>query len=365
MRRIFLSIIITILLCCMAVPLSVCAEDDSSSEAVISGQVDDILSDYDIGYSYGDMDELSFGSLFGRIRDALADRLAAPVKTLGLLLTVIVIVSILKGTGESFFSRGSSADLYGMICVITAVNVITPQLFSVYGRAVEAIELTGGFIAVFVPIFAGLTAAMGGITSAGVYDLMILGASEAIVQFTKGLFMPIVSAAAMLAVSGSVFGNKSLESVVQLLKKLITWGLTVAMTLFTGFVSMKCSLTGKTDGIASKTTKFVISGFVPIVGGAVSDAYGAVRSSFDVIRSTVGTAGSIGIILIILPPVLEIIIFRAVMWIGTAAAELFSEEHMTKLLRAIDSGLAIAQTILVCYGLMFILCTAILMRSVS
>lgn len=365
MRRIILTVIITILLCGFAVPFRVSAETEGDgSEAVISGQVDDILSDYDIGYSYEDMDELSFGNFFGRIRDAVADRLSAPIKMLGLLLTVIIIVSVLKGTGESFFAREPSADLYGMICVITAVNVITPQLFSVYGRAVEAIELCGGFIAVFVPVFAGLTAAMGGITSAGVYDLMILGASEAIVQFTKGLFMPIVSAAAMLAVSGSVFGNRSLESVVQLLKKLITWGLTVSMTLFTGFVSMKCSLTGKTDGIASKATRFVISGLVPVVGGAVSDAYSTVRSSFDVIRSTAGTAGSVGVLLIILPPVLEIIIFRAVMWIGTAAAELFSEEHLTKLLKAVDSGLAIAQTVLVCYGLMFILCTAILMRTV-
>ena len=154
-----------------------------------------------------------------------------------------------------------------------------------------------------------------------------------------------------------------MSGVVQLLKKVITWTMTITMTVFIGFVTLKCSLAGKTDGAATKAARFVISGSVPVVGGAVSDAYAAVRSSFDLIRGTVGTVGCIAVLLIVLPPVIQLMLFRFVMWIGAAAAELFSAEHMKKLLSSFDSALAIAQSVLACYGVMFVLCTGILMHT--
>ena len=139
----------------------------------------------------------------------------------------------------------------------------------------------------------------------------------------------------------------------------------VFIPVFTGFVTFKCTLAGKADGAATKTTRMVISGIVPVVGGAVSDAYATVRSSFDIVRGTVGTGGCIAVVLIILPPVIQVLAVRLVMWIGSAAAELFEEKAMQKLLDSLDSGLAIAQSVLVCYGVMFVICTGILMQTVG
>ena len=43
----------------------------------------------------------------------------------------------------------------------------------------------------------------------------------------------------------------------------------------------------------------------------------------------------------------------------------FDYEQIKKLLSGIDSGLAIAQSVLIGFGMMFILCTAILMQAVK
>jgi stage III sporulation protein AE len=174
--------------------------------------------------------------------------------------------------------------------------------------------------------------------------------------------VPVLGLTAVLAVSGSVFPNSSGEAFLGLIKKVVTWGMTVVMTLFTGFVTLKCSLAAKADGVATKTAKFMISGFVPVVGSAVSDAYSTVRGSFDVIGGTVGTAGIFAVLLIMLEPAAEIVLFRLVMWIGTAAAEMFSAEPVAKLLKGLDSGLAIAQSVMICYAVMFVISTAILIQ---
>lgn len=362
MKRIFAIAVIPFILFFMIIPLNAAAEYETE-QSEIAGELDDILSDYDIGWGFGDISGLTFGEIWERIADSLSDRLHAPMKLLGTLLAVIVFTAVVKGLGDGVFTGGSNSGLYNMVCVLTAVTAITPSLFIVYENALTAVQRTGGFMLVFVPVFAGITIACGGTLSGGAYSMMILGASELFTALTDKYLMPVLGVTAVLAVSGSVFPNVSVDGIVKLIKKLITWAMTVSMTLFTGFAAMKCTLAANTDGAAVKTAKYLISGFVPIVGGAVSDAYSTVRGSFDVMRSTIGTAGNIAVLLFILPPVIEILVFRGVMWIGTAAAELLSADPLVRLMKAIDSSLAIVQSILICYSVMLIICTGILIQS--
>lgn len=364
MKKIFI-IIAAVLTFLSVSPLDCAAEDFSAQQSEMVEQVDELLEEYDLGGSADDLSGLSFGEIWAKVRESFAERVNAPAKMLGTLLIVVVFTAVVQSAGESMLSQSPTSSLYSMICVLTAVTVITPQLLTVYSRTMTAITRTGGFISVFVPIFAAMTAVSGGLTSGGAYNVLILAASEAVVQLSVQFLAPLLSAATILAITGSAFPNASLDSISALLKKLVTWGLTVVMTLFTGFVSMKCTLSAKADGVATKAAKLMISGFVPVVGGAVSDAYATVRSSFDVIRTTVGAAGTVAIVLIMLPPILELLLFRAVMWIGAAAADVFSAAQLSKLMKGVDSALAIAQSVLVCYSVIFVICTGILMNAVN
>ncbi|MBP5578833.1 MAG: hypothetical protein J6X56_05040 [Ruminococcus sp.] len=361
MKKVILSLFIIILLIALALPLRANAVDEQEAKSQYTEQLDDILSDSDIEIGSDEISSMTFGGFAKAIAAKVTESDISPFKLLGTILLVTVISVLLKNTGSIAFR--STADIYSMVCILTAVTVISPPLFNAFSQAANAVSVSGGFISVFIPVFSGATAASGHITSAAVYDVAVLAASELIVQLISGFLMPVLSAAVMLSVTGSVFSKNDMSGVVQLLKKVITWTMTITMTVFIGFITLKCSLAGKTDGAATKAARFVISGSVPVVGGAVSDAYAAVRSSFDLIRGTVGTVGCISVLLIMFPPVIKLLLFRFVMWTGAAAAELFGAEHMKRLLGSFDSALAIAQSVLVCYGVMFVLCTGILMQT--
>ncbi len=347
----------------ISVPLTSFAEYAYEEENEISSQVDELFSEHDTGFSYDDVMGLSFSEAAAIVRDKLSGDITAPIRLLTSILAVIIFTAVMQSAGESFFDKGRAGGMYDLICVTAAAAVIVPQLVLVYEGALSAIEKTGSFLLVFVPMFSGITVAAGGIASGSLYNMMILAASELIVKLSDSFLVPVLSITAVFAISGSIFPNASVNGIAELLKKTATWGLTIAMTLFTGFVTLKCSLTAKADGAASKTAKLVISGFVPVVGGAVSEAYSTVRSGLEVIRGTVGVGGSIAIVMFMLPPILKIMAFRLVLWIGTAAADLFSAESLSKLMKGLEGGLAIAESVLICYSLMFILCTAILMQS--
>lgn len=365
MKKRLIIPLVFIIMIIISFPLTASASQLSEEVAEISGQIDEIMYSNDVKLTYGEIADLSLGELWNRVKESVSADAKAPLRLLGILLVAAVFTAVMKSFGDGILNGASSSELFDMICIVTAAAAVTPQLIDVYGDALGSIERSGAFLLVFVPVFAGITIAIGGIVTGGLYNVLILAASEILVGLSQNYLMPVLSVTAVLAVSGSIFPNASVDGFITLMKKVITWGMTVGMTLFTGFLTLKCTLAGKADGVATKTAKFVMSGFVPIVGGAVSDAYSTVRGGFDVIRGTVGTAGIFAVVLIMMPPILKILIFRVVMWAGTAVSELLSARPLAKLLKGLDSGLSIAQSVLICYSLMFILCTAIMMQTVG
>ena len=265
MKRIVYWIFITILLCTFTVPVTSFAEEMTAQESEISGQVDELFEEHEIGFSYEDIVGLSFSEVANLLRNKIADVLSAPLKLLVAILVVVIFTAVTQSAGESFFDRSRSGGMYDLICVTAAAAVITPQLLSVYSGAITAIEQTGSFLLVFVPAFSGITVATGAVTTGSFYNMMILAASEVIVKLSESFLTPLLSLMAVFAITGSIIPNASVSGFSELLKKTSTWGLSIAMALFTGFVSMKCTLTSRADGAASKAVKMMISGFVPVV----------------------------------------------------------------------------------------------------
>ncbi len=357
MKKIFIIVISLILIFPCFAPFSVYASELSDYTMEITEELDGILSEFGTGFEAADMDDLSLEALGSIIWSELSSRLSSPMKMLSSVFLVIVFSSVMKSAADN------SDKMYSTICVIASVMVILPQLADVYSGILRTIQNTGGFILVFVPVLSAVSVACGGFSTAGVCHMMLLGASEVIVKLSESYLLPVLGITASMGAAGSVFPSTSLESIVNLLKKTVTWGISITMTLFTGFVTLKCSITGRADGAAAKTAKMLVSGFVPIVGGAVSDAYSTVKGSFEVIGGTVGAAGIAAIAVLLLPTLLELLVYRFVMWAGSAAADVFAAQEISKLLKSIDSGFAIAQCVLVCYSVIFILCTAILMKT--
>lgn len=352
--------IMTVILC--IAPLTAYAEDEIDYGEEITAEIDGLLNDYDLGFSVDDIEDMSFSELTAALWECVKSRLEAPVRILCSIFLVIVFTSFTRSMGGGTLSKASE-EIYGMVCVMAAVTVIVPQLLTVYGEILETLQRSGGFLLVYVPIFSAVSVACGSFMSAGVYHMSMLGASEMIVKLCESYFMPVLGLMSGLTVTGSIFPNQSLDSLVNLMKKGITLAISLIMSLFIGFVTLKCTISGKADGAAAKTVKMMVSGFIPIVGSSVSDAYSTVKGSFEVIGGTVGAAGIVAVAMMILPKLLEVIVYRAVVWIGAAAADVFSAGAVSKLLKGFDSGLAIAQCVMICYSVIFIFCSAILMQT--
>ena len=133
------------------------------------------------------------------------------------------------------------------------------------------------------------------------------------------------------------------------------------MTIFVGLLSIQSIIGNSADTLSVKTGKFMVSNFVPVVGGAISDAYTTLKGSFGLLKSGVGGVGIMVILIMVLPTIITIGLNRIVISIASIGAEIFSVPGLAKLFKNISSVISIAFSIVISFSIMFIVSTALIM----
>lgn len=290
----------------------------------------------------------------------IAEHVKRPFQMLAGLLTVILFAALLQGLHGGNLRPGTE-QVFEFLCALAAVAILAEPLCQSFAAVETALTQGAEFMLVFVPVFAGILAAGGTTGSAVCYQTAVIALADGVMQMITRMLLPFCTMGFALAIVDAVSPSVSVSGLLTLSKKVTTWILGLLMSVFLGVLSMQNWITGSVDTAATKTTKYVISNFVPVVGSAVSDAYTTVRSSLQILRSTTGTVGIAAICILFLPPLVQLLLYRGVVAIGTAAAELFGTKRLLRLLRGTQQALAIAFALLVCFGIMFVVATAIAM----
>lgn len=354
--------------------VSVQAEEENMTQTLAeesgSADVTDSL-DWDVqsvlerlGLSVSDAgdisDKFTLSAVWDVLGEYIAEHVERPFQMLAGLLTVIIFAALLQGL-HSGNMRAGTEQVFEFLCALAAVGILADPLCQSFAAVETTLNQGAEFMLIFVPVFAGILAAGGTVSSAVCYQTAVIALTDGVMQMITRVLLPFCTMGFALAIVDAVSPSVSVSGLLTLSKKVTTWVLGLFMSIFLGVLSMQNWITGSVDTAATKTTKYVISNFVPVVGSAVSDAYAAVRSSLQILRSTTGVIGIAAICILFLPPLVQLLLYRGVVAIGTAAAELFGTQRLLRLLRGTQQALAIAFALLVCFGIMFVVATAIAM----
>lgn len=377
MKKIWISLTIAVLLLLTlgwwcAVPAHAEEDDMTHTFAEESGSADvtdsldwNVQSVLDrLGLSVSDPTKIAEAFTLSTVWDVLGEYISEyverPFQMLAGLLTVIIFAALLQGL-HSGNMRNGTEQVFEFLCALAAVGILAEPLCQSFTAVENALNQGAEFMLIFVPVFAGILAAGGTAGSAVCYQTAVIALADGVMQMITRVLLPFCTMGFALAIVDAVSPSVSVSGLLTLSKKVTTWILGLFMSVFLGVLSMQNWITGSVDTAATKTTKYVISNFVPVVGSAVSDAYTAVRSSLQILRSTTGVIGIAAICILFLPPLIQLLLYRGVVAIGTAAAELFGTQRLLRLLRGTQQVLAIAFALLVCFGVMFVVATAIAM----
>lgn len=320
-----------------------------------------ILNDMNIrDFSPQSTQDLTMGNFFQGIVNVLRDNIYEPLKVLMSVLGIVFLsasFNTLKNSGISS-ALDSMIDLISVLCIVA---VLAPGIFTVIESAVSVIEASSSFMLLYIPVISVLIFTGGQQLSAMTFYSSMIYISNLILQITSKILLPILKCILALSVVSSVSNNVSLEGFISLFKKAVKLIICFLMSLFTAFITMKSIVSVSEDTISNKVVKFAINNFVPLVGGALSDAYQTVVSCVGILKSGVGVAAMVAIFTVFLPGVFKCIVWQGVVLLGSAVCDVFGIKQTSTLLSSFAVILSTVSAVMISVMVIYIVSTAIIL----
>lgn len=340
-----------------AAPISAYDFGQSDIYEALPPEAEEILDGLDATPDNGGS-ELTAENIFVMIWETIKENAPKPLAMLASVIAVVILCSVT----ESMHEGGNAlAGTFNTVGVLACSGMICTSFALVMESSKTAINALSAFLTVYIPTFAGIMAASGQTATATAYSATITVASQLVTQLFSVLIFPLSSCIMGISIAGAINPELRINSIADAARRLIYWGLGLLMAVFTGLLSVQSFVAAAADSVSMRAVKFTVAGAVPIVGGAVAEALQTVKSSMTLLKSTTGSFGIIASVTVMLPIVLSVILFRIALLISIAISDSFGTVRLSVLLRSGESVLAIVIAVLVCFWLLAILSTAIML----
>lgn len=213
--------------------------------------------------------------LFSHFRAALQDAVANSLRGAMALMLLSLLCGLIEGTAES--AGETPARYAGYLGVLGAVALSAGDLSALIGLGVETMDELSTMAKLLLPTIAAAMAGGGCVGSASVWQVGALMLSDIFLSLMCDVLVPVLYCMIGTAAAGALLEQSRLSLLSKGIGKLLSWGLSAILIVFTAFLSVSNLLAGSADRLAVKVGKTVISGAVPVVGGILSDATEARR----------------------------------------------------------------------------------------
>ena len=270
--------------------------------------------------------------LFKTLSEGFRGMWTAPMRAFVTLLAACVLCRLVQEFAAKELAY--TVSLCGALC---AAATLLPPLASLLEQTARVTTAVGAFLIAAVPVYMGLLAAAGNTVTAPSYGTLSLMAANGITALSGTVLIPVLRV--FLAFSAaSAATSFDLKKVTDALYKLIKWALVLAVTVYTGILSVQTVVANGTEALGGKAAKMIVSGAVPIVGGAFSDALSVIVSGASLVKNGVGAFGLLASLAIFLPLCLEAFVWLAICFCAGLAAEVLELKTIASFLNGCASA---------------------------
>ncbi|MBQ4603914.1 MAG: hypothetical protein IJB16_04850 [Clostridia bacterium] len=300
--------------------------------------------------------DISFSSFTKLIKDILTEEIKTPLEYLLKTVGAVLLVSVCAGF---FPDDEKSKTVLALICG----SFLIIEIFAPAMQSVSAAALSMGACAAFekalIPVLAAVVTVSGNPASALSVHGTVFAAAQFVEAFAADTVMPLVGICGALSMTGSVFPTLRLSAVSETVKKSLTTCLASAAGLFTGFLALKSTLAASVDGMAVKGVKLAANTFIPVIGGAIGEAFTSVAGSLSLVKNTVGVYAIVAFFIMTVPVIINLALWVIVMRIACLISDLLGCIQCSEVIKSIAFVFSMTNTILVLCAAVFIISSGI------
>ena len=301
--------------------------------------------------------------LLNALLAAVGLRLEDAVGWLCTLIGLILIAAVLGKLKESI--GGASGETLGFCLRLALYTAIVLQTAGMVETVQSFFAQLSGLMGGMIPVM-GVLYALGGNLGQAAVSGEITVLLLAVCEYVSATVTPPVCAVCMSFSLMDAFGLKlTLASLCEQVKKWYVWLLGLVMFLLSLALSAQSVLVGRADSLGMKGVKYAVGNMLPVVGGAVAGSLGTVAAGVSLLRGVCGVSGIILIALLLIPTLVQLLLFRTALRLAATAAAILGCEGEGRLLGEMASLHGyLAAAVSIC-AVTFILALSLLIHSVA
>lgn len=315
------------------------------------------------GAAKGDLD-FSPRGILERVVKYLLEEVFLNVDILFKIVVLSIICAVLKNLQNSFLGE-SVGELAFFVCYIVIVSVLMVSFSSAMKMCMSIIDSMVTFMHAIIPLLITLLVSAGNFTSAGVFQPILIMLVEVGATVIKNFFIPLIFLVTVLNIVNNISDKVQLTKLSGFIKQICTWGLGLILTVFIGIVSIQGSMGAVVDGVTSKTAKYALGTFVPVVGKYLADAADTVVGCTLIIKNASGLISMIGIIIICLAPLLKILAVIILYKLACAFVEPISDKKITNCLNDMAGSLTYILGVTAAVAVMFLIAITVVISTTN
>lgn len=310
---------------------------DETADYLQKSGIDDV--------NYNSFTDINAATVINSVLEMAQNEIKSPLAAAGFIIAMLILASFIKG-GEHSLNSPLAPTVGTVMSVAVSVTLIVP----VIGLINEISGVVGTactFTEAFAPVFIGILIANGQTASAAGYSSFLFGAVELTSICVGELIIPLLKIFLALSCVCAISPSVKIDAFIAFFEKNAKWLLGFLAVILSGILGISGVISASADNLSARTAKFIISGSVPIVGGAVSDAYLSIKGGMTLLRNSVGAFGIIGVAYIYLPLIIRTILWNLVLEVGLMVCEALQLDNINKLLKSVSGMVSLMLGLLV------------------
>ncbi len=324
----------------------------------LSPDTKSLLEEFGISSSVSEnFSEISPSKAFSAVGRLFRDGIERPLKYAGGCVALLFAVTLISGFIENkggFFLLTKSISL---MCTVFLLLTASSEIFT---ECCSSLLVTKDFMLVLIPVFAGIVSVSGNPALAISFNSVAFSFAEAVAMLFEGVVPAVLSVLIAVFSAGVINPVLKLEGIGKTLSRAVTLFMAFFAGIFVAVLSIRGVIAGAADSVTIRGVRFLIGNTVPVVGSAIGEALNSIVAGMGLIKNTVGMIGIAALIVINLPAVINVLLWKGALYFIAVCADIFENREAKGFADNISSVLSVILGAVLFTCFVFIISIAIL-----
>lgn len=274
-------------------------------------------------------------------------------------LIIIAIICALLNNLQNAFSNDKVAHVAYFACYAVMIILIARGFYIGVELTQNVIKTISNFMMALMPVLIMLLASVGSVSQALIMDPIVMALCTFGTQLYSTIIIPVICMSFVLSFANNISSDYNIGNLTNLLKKSALWVQGIFLTIFVGLLTVRGIAGSSLDIVATKTAKFAMDSFIPVVGKTLSDAFATVASYTLLLKNSISLLGTVILICIILLPIIKIFTLGFMYKLTSALLQPVTDKKITSIIDSAGGSLMLLGSCIICVSVMFFILIAI------